>query len=243
LGAMLYEILSGRGPYEGSTSIAVLTAAMEARPTPLEKLAPRMPEALRMICARAMALDPAERPHSARELARLLEDALTSAWQDPQSRWTRAGVSALTLLALLGGAVGAVLVASRLPALEVLGFGRYPIYFWSSLAVGFIAIDVATRGRHDLGRTALVFIIITIGAGPFSMAMGMLSVLRRAQDPELLADDRAWRTLLTVGAYESIGITVMGLAFGGALIIVWEAARRSTASRASAGSPKTGTRS
>ncbi len=243
LGTILYEILSGRGPYERPTVVAVLAAALEASPAPIETVAPRMPEALRRICAHAMAVDRSARPRSGRELARLLDDALTSAWQEPESKWTRAALAALTLLAVLGALVGALLVASRLPELERLGFGQYPIYFWASLAIGFLGTDIVTRGRHDLGRTALVFSLMTAFAGPFSMLMGALSVLRRAQAPEVLADERAWRTVLTAGAFESIGVAIMGMSFGAALVIVWEVSRRVTVSRARAARRATATTS
>jgi len=226
LGAMLYEILSGRPPYAGPTAMAVLSAAIEARPDPITRAAPDAPSALRDICTRAMAIDAAVRPRSARELAEALERALTDALRPRESNVARATIAGLTLLAIIAAVLGGTLVAARLPALEDLGFGRYPIFFWGGLALACTLTDLVTRGRYALDRTSLVFVLMTMGSGPFSGLMGMLSILHQAQAPSIVSDGRAWRALLTAGTHDVIACAILGPALGGFLLIAWEVVRR-----------------
>ena len=69
LGAMLYELLSGRPPIEGETVQNLLDQVHAGPPRPLGAAAPGVPADLEAIVAKAMARLPAERYPSARELA------------------------------------------------------------------------------------------------------------------------------------------------------------------------------
>ena len=69
IGALLYFVLSGKKPYDGASSDDVLTRARSGDFIPLEALEPRLPADLVAIVAKAMALAPADRYPSARELA------------------------------------------------------------------------------------------------------------------------------------------------------------------------------
>ncbi len=69
LGALLYFLLSGRAPFEGSTPAVILKAAAEGLPRPLRQIDRSIPKPLEAICSRAMARDPADRYDSARSLA------------------------------------------------------------------------------------------------------------------------------------------------------------------------------
>ncbi len=71
LGAMLYEALSGRPPYQGKTLFAVMLHAHDCEAPPLDEETP--PE-LESICRRAMACDPGDRFASARALRDALVD-------------------------------------------------------------------------------------------------------------------------------------------------------------------------
>lgn len=69
LGAILYEILSGRPPYPVSGSDEILSMLVGGRqPEPPGGRAP-MPDELRDLCVRAMAPDPGERPAHGGEVA------------------------------------------------------------------------------------------------------------------------------------------------------------------------------
>lgn len=72
LGAMLFEILAGRPPYEGITGRAVISVAARADPA-FHKLLSGAPRELRAICSRAMDPDPAMRHASVVEFAAAVE--------------------------------------------------------------------------------------------------------------------------------------------------------------------------
>jgi PAS domain S-box-containing protein len=61
LGAILYEILTGRPPFAGADTREVLRKVREQPPVPPRRLDPAIPEALETVCLRALAKDPAAR--------------------------------------------------------------------------------------------------------------------------------------------------------------------------------------
>jgi PAS domain S-box-containing protein len=81
LGGMLYEILTGRPPFIGSTTVEVLRQAVRGDPPRLRELWPEVPPALEEACLRALARDPGQRYARAEDLAQEVER-----WQDTQRR-------------------------------------------------------------------------------------------------------------------------------------------------------------
>jgi WD40 repeat protein len=69
LGALLYHALSGRPPFSGGDSSEVLRAVLSGPPPALETLQPETPPDLAAIVRKAMALEPAGRYPTAKELA------------------------------------------------------------------------------------------------------------------------------------------------------------------------------
>lgn len=82
LGVVLYEMLTKRLPFTGENAIAVAMQHISANPVPLHRLNPQVPPQLESLVLRAMAKDPAQRPQSAQEFARLLHNYRTLAVQD-----------------------------------------------------------------------------------------------------------------------------------------------------------------
>ncbi len=78
LGVTLYEMLTGRLPFTGDSSIAVAMQHVSAEPPPPRMYNSRIPPQLEAIVLRALNKDPARRPHSAREFANLLESYRTA---------------------------------------------------------------------------------------------------------------------------------------------------------------------
>ena len=82
LGAVLYEMLAGRRPFEGDSYLKTLTAILRDPPAPLGTVRPGVPAALARIVARALEKRPEDRYASAtameRELAALAEPATAS---------------------------------------------------------------------------------------------------------------------------------------------------------------------
>jgi beta-lactam-binding protein with PASTA domain/predicted Ser/Thr protein kinase len=69
LGVVLYEMLAGRVPFEGDSSVAIAMQHVSDHPPPLRALAPDVPESLALVVAHAMLKDPAQRYGSADEFA------------------------------------------------------------------------------------------------------------------------------------------------------------------------------
>lgn len=77
LGALLYEVLSGRPPYTANTALEVLGLLKAGPPTPLAQVAPNTPPELVSIVNRAMAREPSDRYPTAREFVAELQQFQT----------------------------------------------------------------------------------------------------------------------------------------------------------------------
>ena len=72
-GGMLYEMLTGRRPFEGKSQASLIGAILDHEPPPVTTYQPVSPPILDDIVARCLAKDPDERWQSARDLKRQLE--------------------------------------------------------------------------------------------------------------------------------------------------------------------------
>lgn len=76
VGVVLYEMLTGRVPFDGDSPVAVAMQHLRARPTPIEVIAPEVPLPICHVCMMAMEKNPKYRYQSAREMAAELRMAL-----------------------------------------------------------------------------------------------------------------------------------------------------------------------
>lgn len=73
-GAVLYEMITGRRAFEGSTSIATLAAVLRAEPDPVSTILPDTPAELDRIVSRCLRKDPDRRFQTAADLRVALEE-------------------------------------------------------------------------------------------------------------------------------------------------------------------------
>ena len=70
LGIVLYELATGRLPFDGDTPVSVALKQVNEQPIPPRQIDPAMPPALEAVILKAMAKNPADRYQSAEEMRR-----------------------------------------------------------------------------------------------------------------------------------------------------------------------------
>jgi len=82
-GIVLYEMLTGRVPYDGDNPVAVAMQHLHAAPAPIQSISPDVPPSVVRVCMRAMEKNPAARYQTAREMAADLRAALEERGAEP----------------------------------------------------------------------------------------------------------------------------------------------------------------
>jgi len=149
LGAVLYELLTGRPPFRGSKVLDTLDQVRSRDPVPVRQLQPRVPADLETICLKCLEKDPTKRYVSAAALAGDLRrhldhkpiqarpiGQLTRVW-----RWCRRDPRTAGLVA------ATVLLAAIVPALLV-GYGLRLARAEERIAEHQRAEDAAVRAEH-----------------------------------------------------------------------------------------------
>jgi serine/threonine-protein kinase len=126
LGAILYEVLTGRPPFDGPETTSVLRRVVHEPPAPPRSIVPGTAAALQAICLKALAKKPGERYGSASDLAsdirHYLADEPVSAYVDPllvrlgrkarRHRTLVAGMAAAAVVAVISLTIATVLLSS-----------------------------------------------------------------------------------------------------------------------------------
>ena len=86
VGVTLYEMLTGRVPFDGDTQVAIAMQHIHSQPQPIESIAPEVPASIIHVCMVAMSKDPKYRYQSARDMAADLRMAIDGRADMMQSR-------------------------------------------------------------------------------------------------------------------------------------------------------------
>jgi tRNA A-37 threonylcarbamoyl transferase component Bud32/tetratricopeptide (TPR) repeat protein len=124
VGVMLFELLTGRVPFEADSPTSVVMMQISVPPPDPRALAPdrQIPDALCDVCLKALAKKPEDRFQDASDFADALERALrptpTATPVPPEAMVQCAGCSALVRVAKFCGECGASLSAGSRPSVE-----------------------------------------------------------------------------------------------------------------------------
>jgi tetratricopeptide (TPR) repeat protein len=126
LGAILYELLTGRPPFKAATPLETVRLVVSTEPVPPKRLQPGVPRDLETICLHCLHKEPARRYATAEELADDLRRFRTNepivarpvgllerGWKWTRRRPAAAALLGVAVLGLVGGVTGALWYADR----------------------------------------------------------------------------------------------------------------------------------
>ena len=220
LGAILYQLLTGRAPYVAAKVSEVIELAREARYEPVATRERSAPKPLAAICAKAMARAPEHRYQSAVELADALESAEAEALAGSSGsgvRWFVGGLLAMVAVLSVGGlALTWITISFR-----DMGWGGYGVAI-TSLVGGVIGIiEIGTRGRHRLANLVLALALVLLCGGIAATAMDFDTVAKGAA--RAVDDPDKFKMIWAEGSHEAIAALAAAAQGSVVLLLLWGA--------------------
>jgi len=172
LGSLLYEMATGRRPFDGDSAASVIGSILKDVPPSVSTRAPLIPDAMDHLVERCLAKHPDERWQSAADVGAVLRRIASSggpqpaSLREPRRAWREyaAWTFAATLLAILGIMISRPASKSAAPPTHAVVFSVYPppggTFRSQGASVQTPKLAVAPDGRH------LVF----LAAGPDDIA-------------------------------------------------------------------------
>jgi serine/threonine protein kinase len=158
LGVILYEMITGRLPFEDESPLSLALKHINQEPTPPRRYVPDLPEPVEAVTLRALAKEPADRFPTAQAMV----DALNQAWAGPSllpigGRTSLPAPSARGSLLQLAGRRSALLVIGGLALLLIGLIGGFTL-FWggspSALAVVTASATLTSTPRPSVTPTS-----------------------------------------------------------------------------------------
>ena len=166
-GAMAYELLTGRSPFQGLLPHKMLAAHMSETPAAVSSLRPDTPALLADLVMRCLAKDPGARPQSAADVARVLE-TVTSASGQPVMPAALLGGRGM-LAKALGLYLAAFVIVAVLARAAIVAIGLPDWVFPGALVVMALGLPVIlfTAFVHKQTHRALTTTpVLTPGGSP-----------------------------------------------------------------------------
>ena len=149
LGAVFYEMATGRRPFEGKSQISVASAILEKDPAPIRQLQPLTPPAFERVVSTCLQKNPEERFQSARDIRLELQWIAENPIAETKPRQAPAANRSLSLLPwALAGALAIATSAGAWLYHRNVGSAAIPTYKQLTFERGFVyAARFAPDGR------------------------------------------------------------------------------------------------
>jgi eukaryotic-like serine/threonine-protein kinase len=152
LGALLYEMTTGKRPFDGKSQISVASAILEKDPEPISAIQPLTPTGLERAVKTCLEKNPDDRFQSARDVRLELRWIADGLGQEPPARLAAAKPAAGIFARILPWAIAAVLALAFI-ALFWFGSGKPPEIRYSMVTFRAGTLGAA-RFSHD-GNTVV----------------------------------------------------------------------------------------
>jgi Tol biopolymer transport system component len=158
LGVVLYEMVTGRAPFEGADIHRRIISIQESEPPPLAAYAEGVPERLEEIVRKALAKDPGERYQTARDMLIDLRNLNRRLEADEETACASSPVWAFTSGAVKGGSGQAAAAPAR-PSSAGTGVVKH-----APTPIVSASANKIKRHKRGLLVTLAVFALLTAGA-------------------------------------------------------------------------------